>query len=96
MILNWTKKRKIVSGLLIFISILFFSFPSNASPKEIGWDDLIPNIAVSFMSSLFDPSEFKFNKKLNDTQVKIYAWYDNEVGYTHRLVDIVEMVGNKI
>ena len=65
MILNWTKKRKIVSGLLIFISILFFSFPSNASPKEIGWDDLIPNIAVSFMSSLFDPSEFKFNKKQN-------------------------------
>ena len=33
---------------------------------------------------------------INDTQVKIYAWYDNEVGYTHRLVDIVEMVGNKI
>ena len=71
MILYWTKKIKIVSGLLIFISILFFSFPSNASPKEIGWDDLIPNTAISFMSSLFDPNEFKFNKKINNKEVKI-------------------------
>ena len=71
MILNWIKKRKMVSGLLIFISILSFSSSSNASPKEIGWDDLIPNTAISFMSSLFDPKEVKFNKKLNNKEVKI-------------------------
>ena len=29
---------------------------------------------------------------VNDTQVKIYAWYDNEWGYANRLVDIVNMV----
>lgn len=28
------------------------------------------------------------------TQVKIYAWYDNEVGYAHRLVDVACMVGD--
>ncbi|PYE81352.1 ArsJ-associated glyceraldehyde-3-phosphate dehydrogenase [Pseudoroseicyclus aestuarii] len=26
------------------------------------------------------------------TQVKIYAWYDNEMGYAHRLADVVRMV----
>lgn len=28
----------------------------------------------------------------NGTQVKIYAWYDNEWGYVNRLMDIVEMM----
>ena len=30
---------------------------------------------------------------INGTQVKIYAWYDNEMGYAHRLIDVVRMVG---
>ncbi len=30
---------------------------------------------------------------VNDTQVKVYAWYDNEMGYAHRLVDVAQMVG---
>jgi glyceraldehyde 3-phosphate dehydrogenase len=30
---------------------------------------------------------------VNGTQVKIYAWYDNEWGYAHRLVDVALMVG---
>jgi len=33
---------------------------------------------------------------VNGTQVKIYAWYDNEVGYAHRLVDVALMVGEKV
>ena len=31
---------------------------------------------------------------INGTQVKIYAWYDNEMGYAHRLVDVARMVGD--
>ncbi|MDA0961786.1 MAG: ArsJ-associated glyceraldehyde-3-phosphate dehydrogenase [Proteobacteria bacterium] len=31
---------------------------------------------------------------VNGTQVKIYAWYDNEMGYAHRLVDVALMVGS--
>ncbi len=27
------------------------------------------------------------------TQVKLYVWYDNEMGYAHRLVDVALMVG---
>ena len=30
---------------------------------------------------------------VNGTQVKVYAWYDNEMGYAHRLIDVAMMVG---
>ena len=30
------------------------------------------------------------------TQVKVYAWYDNEWGYAHRLVDVALMVGESL
>lgn len=33
---------------------------------------------------------------INGTQVKIYAWYDNEYGYAHRLVDVAMMVGSHL
>ena len=71
MIFNWIKKGQLVSSLLILISVLSLTSSSNASPKEISWDDLIPNTVTSFMSSLFDPSEVKFNKKINNKEVKI-------------------------
>ncbi len=65
MILNWIKKKLPISSLLILISIISITTSSNANPKEIGWDDLIPWTAV------FDPSEVKFNDKLNNKEVKI-------------------------
>lgn len=33
---------------------------------------------------------------VNGTQVKIYAWYDNEWGYANRLVDVARMVGDRL
>ncbi len=30
------------------------------------------------------------------TQAKIYVWYDNEMGYAHRLVDVALMVGDSL
>ncbi|WP_406647837.1 ArsJ-associated glyceraldehyde-3-phosphate dehydrogenase [Aliisedimentitalea scapharcae] len=33
---------------------------------------------------------------VNGTQVKIYAWYDNEWGYAHRLADVALMVGDSL
>ena len=33
---------------------------------------------------------------INDTQVKIYAWYDNEWGYTCRLADVARMVAGTL
>ena len=31
---------------------------------------------------------------VNGTQAKVYAWYDNEYGYAHRLADVAQMVGS--
>lgn len=33
---------------------------------------------------------------VNGTHVKIYAWYDNEMGYAYRLVDVALMVGGSL
>ena len=33
---------------------------------------------------------------INSTQAKIYAWYDNEMGYAHRLIDVARMVGDAL
>ncbi len=33
---------------------------------------------------------------VNGTQVKVYAWYDNEMGYAYRLVDVALMVGKSV
>ena len=33
---------------------------------------------------------------VNGTQVKVYAWYDNEWGYAHRLVDVAQMVADSL
>ena len=33
---------------------------------------------------------------MNGTQVKIYAWYDNEWGYACRLADIARMVAGSL
>ena len=32
----------------------------------------------------------------NDTQVKIYAWYDNEWGYANRLADLARIVAARL
>jgi glyceraldehyde 3-phosphate dehydrogenase len=43
-------------------------------------------------SSIFDA---KLTKVIGD-QVKVASWYDNEWGYSNRLVDITEYVGAKL
>ena len=44
-------------------------------------------------SSIIDA---KSTMVINGTQVKVYAWYDNEMGYAHRLVDVALMVGDSL
>ena len=33
---------------------------------------------------------------INETQVKIYAWYDNEWGYVNRMMDLATKVANSL
>jgi len=33
---------------------------------------------------------------INGTQVKLLLWYDNEIGYVHRMIELTEMVAQKL
>lgn len=56
-------------------------------------DELVSHDLVgSPYSSVFDPY---LTQVLDGNLVKVYAWYDNEWGYTTRLVDLVEFVAKK-
>jgi glyceraldehyde 3-phosphate dehydrogenase len=46
-----------------------------------------------------DPSSCIFDSgltKVIGNQVKVVGWYDNEWGYSNRLVDLVKMVGSSL
>jgi len=45
-----------------------------------------------------DPASCVFDAALtqsNGQLVKVFGWYDNEWGYTNRLVDLTEMLANR-
>ena len=49
--------------------------------------------------SVTDPASCTFDSKLtmvNGNQVKVVGWYDNEWGYSNRLVDLVNYVGKSL
>lgn len=41
-------------------------------------------------------ADLKMTRVVGGNLVKVMAWYDNEIGYTHTLVDHVAKVGNKL
>jgi glyceraldehyde 3-phosphate dehydrogenase len=44
------------------------------------------------LSSVVDGLE----TKVKDSMVKVFAWYDNEWGYSKRLQDLINLVGSKL
>ena len=57
-------------------------------------DDLVSSdIVGNPHSSVFDA---KSTMVIDDTMVKVLSWYDNELGYSTRLVDFVKLVAKKI
>ena len=60
---------------------------------KIDNDKLVSGDFVSSsFSSIFVPD---MTTVVDDTLVKVLAWYDNEFGYTSRLIDMAVFVGNK-
>ncbi len=47
----------------------------------------------STYSSIFDSN---YTKVINGNLVKLFAWYDNEWGYSNRLVDVIEKLGQSL
>ena len=44
-------------------------------------------------SSIFDA---KLTRVIGGTMVKVLAWYDNEWGYSRRIIDLTQYVGEKL
>ncbi len=62
----------------------------------LGYCD-VPLVSIDFnsnpLSSIVDAG---CTDVINGNMVKIYAWYDNEAGYSHRMIDLATMVGNSL
>jgi len=72
-----------------------FKEASETSMKGIlGYEDRVlvsSDFIGSSFSCIFDAN---YTKVVNDNLVKIFGWYDNEWGYSTRLVDLVEKLTN--
>lgn len=70
---------------------------SNENLKDIlGFCD-IPLVSIDFnsnpLSSIVDAG---CTDVINGNMVKIYSWYDNEAGYSNRMIDLAVMVGKSL
>lgn len=75
----------------------FFKAASENELKGILGYETRPLVSVDYLndprSSIVDALS---TMVVNDTQVKIYAWYDNEWGYVNRLMDLTEKVASSL
>ena len=75
------------------VNALFKAVAESSLAGILGYEER-PLVSADYVndtrSSIVDASS---TMVVNGTQVKIYAWYDNEMGYAHRLVDVAMMVG---
>jgi glyceraldehyde 3-phosphate dehydrogenase len=67
----------------------------NAFAGILGYSDL-PLVSSDFngcpLSSIVDaPTTYAI-----DNMVKVLSWYDNESGYSNRMVDLAEMIGKQL
>ncbi|MDZ7665425.1 MAG: type I glyceraldehyde-3-phosphate dehydrogenase [Desulfotignum sp.] len=62
----------------------------------LGYSDL-PLVSIDYnsnpLSSIVDAG---CTDVINGNMVKVYAWYDNEAGYSHRMTDLAQMIGESL
>ena len=62
----------------------------------LGYCD-IPLVSIDFNSNpLSSIVDAECTDVINGNMVKIYSWYDNEAGYSNRMIDLAIMVGNSL
>ncbi|MBI2611931.1 type I glyceraldehyde-3-phosphate dehydrogenase [Candidatus Gottesmanbacteria bacterium] len=75
------------------VNKLFYKYSRNSLEGilNVASDELVSSdIIGTIYSSIVDPY---LTEVLDGHLVKVYAWYDNEWGYSERLIDMVEYVG---
>jgi glyceraldehyde 3-phosphate dehydrogenase len=55
-----------------------------------------PLVSCDFNGSSFSSIVDAPTTQVIDNMVKVLAWYDNETGYSHRMVDLAAMVGQEL
>lgn len=69
---------------------------ANGSLKGVLGYEEAPLVSVDFMGN---PNSSVFDAELTavmGNQVKVIAWYDNEVGFSNRVVDLASYIGSKL
>ncbi len=56
----------------------------------------LPLVSIDYNGSPFSSIVDAMSTDVIQNMVKIYAWYDNESGYSHRLVDLAALVGKSL
>lgn len=56
----------------------------------------VPLVSIDYngnpLSSIVDAS---CTRVIGDNMVKIISWYDNETGFSHRLIDLLKLIASK-
>lgn len=62
----------------------------------LGYSDL-PLVSIDYNSSpLSSIVDAACTDVISGNLVKVYAWYDNEAGYSHRMTDLAQMIGESL
>jgi glyceraldehyde 3-phosphate dehydrogenase len=78
------------------VNALFKKASEEEMKGVIGYSDE-PLVSIdhrgTHFSTVFDSL---LTKVINGTLVKVYSWYDNEWGFSTRMVDLIELVGKEV
>jgi glyceraldehyde 3-phosphate dehydrogenase len=55
-----------------------------------------PLVSIDFNGSAFSSIVDAPTTHVIDNMVKVLSWYDNEAGYSHRMLDLAVMVGSEL
>lgn len=70
---------------------------ANGSMKHVLGFSMLPLVSVDFMhSKLSSIVDGDLTMTVNDNMVKILAWYDNEWGYSNRIIELASFVARKL